>query len=349
MTTAIVVGAGIAGLTAAVGLRRAGWSVRVLEQEPEVRTSGTAVLLQRATVSGLASLGLGPGIDARAIPLTGLQLRTRRALPITPRRAPSGAVLIERSDLVGLLRESLPEPALVLDHPLAGADLAGARGEAALVVGADGVHSTLRDAMFGHAYRATATGTTVWRGTAEVETSGLTEYWGQRRRFGISSRPSGGTNWYATALLPPARRPSAQLEREELRRLFGHWNAAVAATVASIGEEGILRHDIHHLTRRLPRYYLGNVALIGDAAHAMTPDLGRGANEAIVDALSLVNTLEAHDRVDRALVAYDRSRRRVTQLTATASGALHTLIHRSPWQPISNAHGDDARSGSDAR
>ena len=347
MTTATVVGAGVAGLTAAVGLHRAGWSVQVLEQERTVRAFGTAVLLQRSAVSGLESLGLGPGIHARAIPLTGLQLRTRGALPITPSRAPSGAVLIERSDLAGLLRNALPEPALVLGRPLAAGDLADACAEAALVVGADGVHSTLRDALFGRAYRATTTGTAVWRGTAEVATAGLTEYWGQRRRFGISARPSGGTNWYATAMLPPACRVSGQEESEELRRLFGHWDGAVAATVASIGEGSILRHDIHHLARRLPRYHLGNVALIGDAAHAMTPDLGRGANEAILDALSLVRNLEAHDRVDRALAAYDRSRRRVTQLTATASLAVHTLIHYAPGRSIPTTHGDHAGPRSD--
>lgn len=330
MTKATVVGAGIAGLAAAVGLHRTGWSVQVLEQEPEVRTSGTAVLLQRATVEGLGSLGVGPGLDALAIPLTGLQLRTRRARPITPSRAPSGSVLIERSDLVGLLRHALPEQALVLGHPLVEGDLPAARAEAAVVVGADGVHSTLRHALFGPAYAATPVGTTVWRGTADVTTSGLTEYWGQRRRFGVSSRPGGGTNWYATATVPPARRATAQPDLDELRGLFGHWDGAVAATVAGIDEASILRHGIQHLARRLPRYHLGNTALIGDAAHAMTPDLGRGANEAILDALSLVATLEAHDDVDRALATYDRARRRVTQRTATGSAALHTLVHGVP-------------------
>ena len=322
-------GAGIAGLTAALGLHRAGWSVTVLEQEPEVRTSGTAVLLHRMTVRGLGSLGVGPGLTALAVPLTGLQLRTRRARPISPSRAPSGSVLIERSDLVGLLRDSLPENALVLGRPLAGGDLPGARAEAALVVGADGLHSTLRHALFGPAYSATAVGTTVWRGTAAVTTSGLTEYWGQRRRFGISSRPGGGTNWYATATVVPAGRASPQPHLDELRRLFGHWDGAVGATIARIDEESILRHAIQHLARRLPRYHLGNTALIGDAAHAMTPDLGRGANEAILDALSLVGELRAHDHVDRALAAYDRSRRPTTQRTATGSAVLHTLIHRA--------------------
>ena len=104
----------------------------------------------------------------------------------------------------------------------------------------------------------------------------------------------------------------------------------MAATVTRIDESTILRHDIHHLARRLPRYHLGNVVLVGDAAHAMTPDLGRGANEAILDALSLVRNLDAHDGVDLALAAYDKSRRRTTQLAATGSAVLDALIHRLP-------------------
>ncbi len=334
MTTATVVGAGIAGLTAAVGLHRAGWSVRVLEQESEVRASGTAVLLRRATVGGLESLGLGAGVRTLAIPLTGLQVRTRTARPVTPSRPLSGAVLIERSDLVGLLRESLPEAALLLDHPVRAGSLPRACAEASLVVGADGIHSTLRDELFGSAYRAAATGTTVWRGTAAAATSGLTEYWGRRRRFGTSTRPGGGTNWYATAVLRPPRGGSARSDLEELRSLFGDWNASVDATIDSIRDGSVLRHGITHLARRLPRYHQGNVALIGDAAHAMTPDLGRGANEAVLDALCLVRNLQMDGRVDRALAAYDRSRRPATQRAATASAVLHALIHRVPWTPM---------------
>ncbi len=317
--------------------------MRVLEQEAEVRTSGTAVLLHGATVRELRSLGFGPGIDARSAPLTGLRLRTRRGLPLTPSLPAAGSVMIERSDLIGLLRDSLPDTALALGRPLAVHDLPGVCVEADLVVGADGVHSALRRQLFGPAYRATATGTTVWRGTAEVTTSGLTEYWGWRRRFGISSRPGGGANWYATATLPPTRPASAGPQLEELRRLFGHWNGEVAATVRRITEGSILRHEIHHLARRLPLYYKGNVALIGDAAHAMTPDLGRGANEAILDAMSLVRNLGTHDSMDRALAAYDTSRRRVTQRIATGSAAVHTVLHGRPRPQVAAAGLDHAR------
>jgi 2-polyprenyl-6-methoxyphenol hydroxylase-like FAD-dependent oxidoreductase len=241
-------------------------------------------------------------------------------------------VLIERAALAGLLRRALPDPVITFGLSLAAHDLAGACAGADLVVGADGAHSSLRRELFGHGYEATATGTTVWRGTARTTTKGLTEYWGQRRRFGAGERPGGGTNWYATAVLPaaPGTAPSAvpQSAPEELRRLFGQWGGAVAATLASIDEESILRHEIYRLARRLPRYHFRNAVLVGDAAHAMTPDLGRGANEAVLDALSLVHNLGTHNGVDRALAGYDRSRRRTTQRVAAGSAAMDRLIHR---------------------
>ncbi|WP_426997539.1 FAD-dependent oxidoreductase [Pseudarthrobacter sp. N5] len=333
MTKAIVVGAGIAGLSTAVGLHRSGWSVRVLEQQAEPRTSGTAVVLHRAAVKGLESLGLGPGVAALVVPLTELRLRTYRSAALSPSKLGSSSVLIERSALVGLLRGALPDSVLAFGNSLAARGLPSTCAGVDLVVGADGVHSSLRRELFGHEYSATATGTTVWRGTARGTTTGLTEYWGQRRRFGVSDRPGGGTNWYATAVLPPDRRAWPLPGSDELRHLFGQWCPAVAETVASIDEGVILRHEIYHLARRLPQYHLDNVVLVGDAAHAMTPDLGRGANEAILDALSLMHSLEGHDGVDRALAAYDRSRRRSTQLVATGSAALDALVHRAFWRP----------------
>lgn len=327
---AIVVGAGVAGLSTAVALRHSGWSVKVLEQQQELRTSGTAVVLHRAALRGLEAVGLGEEVAERAVPLTQLQIRTRRSVPLTSPKHATTSVLINRSALVALLRAALPEEALAFGQPLAPRDLSLAYEGADLVVAADGVNSDLRRALFGPRYAAVATGTTVWRGTARTTTTGLTEYWGQGRRFGVSARPGGGTNWYATAVLAPTRDASPQPAIEELKRLFGHWGGPVASTVESIDRESLLRHEIHHLAERLPRYYLGRTVLVGDAAHAMTPDLGRGANEAILDALVLARKLDVHGAVDSALVAYDRSRRLRTQLVAAGSAAIDALVHRVP-------------------
>lgn len=117
MRKAIVVGAGIAGLTAAVALDKAGWSVQVLEREAELRTSGTAVLLRKTTIEGLMSLGLGVKLAPWTIPLTELRIRNHSAAPITPLRREVGSVLIDRSELVGILRDALPDRLVSMGRP----------------------------------------------------------------------------------------------------------------------------------------------------------------------------------------------------------------------------------------
>ena len=327
MGTAVVVGAGVAGLASAVALHNSGWSVRVLEQQPVLRASGTSVVLHRAAITGLRSLGLGPDLDALTVPLTGLQARTRASTPLSPVKRSSASLLIQRSALVSLLQRALPDSAVTYGEAMPARELPQLRAEADLVVAADGVDSALRRELFGQRYAATTTGTTVWRGTARTTTAGLTEYWGQGRRFGASDRPGGGTNWYATAVLPSASENVTPSKPVELERLFGQWCQPVTGVLASIDREAILRHEIRHISTRLPRYYRGTVVLVGDAAHAMTPDLGRGANEAILDALTLARKLR-HQPLERALAAYDRSRRPRTQLIAAASAAVDAAIHR---------------------
>ncbi|MFI2711615.1 FAD-dependent monooxygenase [Micromonospora sp. NPDC018662] len=81
---------------------------------------------------------------------------------------------------------------------------------------------------------------------------------------------------------------------------------------------GILRHEIRDRTP-LPSYVAGRVALLGDAAHAMTPDLGQGACQALIDAVALADCVRDADDLPAALRAYDRRRRRPTQRIAAGA------------------------------
>jgi len=94
----------------------------------------------------------------------------------------------------------------------------------------------------------------------------------------------------------------------------------------------VLRHPVHDLQPHLNSYVLNNAALIGDAAHAMSPSLGRGGCEAILDALELVSQVSATNNIAGALQAYDRTRRPATQrIVVRARWALRfsTLRHTS--------------------
>jgi 2-polyprenyl-6-methoxyphenol hydroxylase-like FAD-dependent oxidoreductase len=201
-----------------------------------------------------------------------------------------------------------------------------------VVVAADGVFSHAREEVFGPQYRARYAGNTAWRGFVEdLPTETFTETWGDGGKFGVTPQEGGRTNWYASVPAPEGSfTPGAELAN--LRRLFGGWADPVRTVLDAISEPQILRHDVY-VTPHLPTFVRHNVAFIGDAAHAMRPDLGRGACEALIDAITLATCLRDAAAVPHGLRAYDRQRRRPTQRLARMSGMAARLsgIRHAPW------------------
>lgn len=126
------------------------------------------------------------------------------------------------------------------------------------------------------------------------------ETWGRGTRFGRAPLPDARTYCYATANGPEgAEAPDGELA--VLRARFGDWHHPIPALVEAAAGSEILRHDLYELPD-LASFIRGSVALLGDAAHAMTPNLGQGACQALEDAATLADT--APD-----LASYDRERR----------------------------------------
>ena len=320
MAHAVVIGAGIGGLTAAVALTRKGWSVTVLEQAPSIEPVGLALALAPNALRALEHLGLGD--EVRALPglrgEVGIRRSDGRWLVRVPGEAAAAryghpVALIMRPDLVDLLARRLPPGSLRTGVRAESADPAtgtvtttAGPFEADLVVAADGIRSRIRGALFPRHPGPAYAGVTSWRmvmpAPGPVQAA---ESWGHGRIFGVAPMGDGRVYCYATAAVPPGGR--APDERAELARLFGDWHDPIPALIAAAGPDSVLRHDLYCLDRPLPAYHRGRVALLGDAAHAMTPHLGQGACQAIEDAVVLAARVAAGG-VTAGLAAYTAER-----------------------------------------
>ncbi|MET8468730.1 FAD-dependent monooxygenase [Streptomyces sp. NPDC006422] len=334
---AVVVGGGIGGLAAAIGLHCVGWDVTVLERADTLDDAGAGISLAANGIHALDELGVGgpvrqasrgqysggtrtPG-GGRLSRLDGFVLESAVGTPIMG---------IPRATLHRLLREALPTGALTSGIEVEAVDEDGPGGvrvrhgggylDADLVVAADGIGSSVRRRLFpGHPGPAYS-GSTVLRAlTAQpVDLDADFELtWGRGEEFGHIAFRDGRAEWHAVLNLPAGTRFADPLA--EMRRRFGDWHEPIPALLDATRPQDVLHHDVYELRSPLPSFSMGRVALLGDAAHAMTPNLGQGACQALEDAVTLAAALGAEPTVEAALVRYDVERRPRSQAVARAA------------------------------
>jgi 2-polyprenyl-6-methoxyphenol hydroxylase-like FAD-dependent oxidoreductase len=345
--SAVVVGGGIGGLTAAVALRQVGWRVTVLERAAEFGEIGAGITLLSNGLRCLDAIGLGGAVRGGGLPVLAIGMRTAGGRWLArfdgdgtalEARMGTATLNIHRADLHKILRDALPEAALVAGVTTTGID-GGADGGPAevrfrrhdqeallpadLVVGADGVRSWVRAQRWPDAPAPVYSGSTNWRGVTTSSPAAVTEMslsWGQGTEFGVMPLVDGRTYWYGAANAREAERYPDELA--ELRRRFGSWHEPIPAVLAQTRPEAVLRHDIYRLPK-LASYHRGSVVLLGDAAHAMTPNLGQGGGQALEDAIALAAAISSSGDVATALARYDHERRARTQaMSATATRQL---------------------------
>ncbi|QHA03419.1 NAD(P)-binding protein [Streptomyces broussonetiae] len=328
---AIVIGGGIGGLAAAAALHAKGWNVTVLERARSLEPVGAAISLAPNALRALDVLGIGEEIRDLAAWQGDGGLRTPRGRWLSRSSAEAAAarfggplVLLARATLVDRLAALLPPGAVriatagTLTDPgdsrrPARVSVGGQELEAELVVGADGINSRVRAALFPLHPGPVYSGFTTWRVLIPVPGTEFAshETWGRGRIWGTHPLKDGRVYAYAAATTPAGERAPDD-EKAELLRRFGDWHEPVPAVLAAARPKDVLRHDVHHIAEPLPAYHAGRVALLGDAAHAMPPTLGQGGNQAVEDAVVL-----AHHGDD--LAAYTAARLpRTTVITRQA-------------------------------
>ena len=304
---AVVAGAGIGGLTAAVALRHQGWDVTVLERAPALEPVGLGLGLGPNALHALDAIGLGGEVRRfSAIQGEGGIRRAdgrwlvRTDLGLVAERFGDHELMALRADLVGLLTGRLPGGVLRTGVTVTGVDAGDQASrarvttsvgdlQADLVVAADGIRSPIRTALFPGHQGPRYSGRTAWRFLAPRpdRRPSPAETWGRGELFGVVPLADGRMYCYATALTPAGQRSGD--EAAELKRRFGGWHDPIPGLIGSVAPEAVLRDDVYWMAGPLPAYHHGRIAILGDAAHAMTPNLGQGACQAIEDAIVLAS------------------------------------------------------------
>lgn len=328
----LVAGAGIGGLAAAVALRAAGHETLLIERAPEIRELGAGITVQINGTRALRRLGVADRVASLGAVVREASIRSWDGTvlstdPLADLAIEYGTpcVGIHRGRLQGALLEAVTEQGLLLGKAVTGLsqDASGVtvslddgstlRGS--LLIGADGIRSTVRAALHGPSDPDYA-GYSIWRAIcarpASVPADIIRVYWGPSCRFGFVPISASEVYWYCTQVEPEhvesehSRQPDDVLA-SLLARHHG-WDAPVTDLIAATHSSALFRTPIADRPA-LPSWGQGRITLLGDAAHPMTPNLGQGACQALEDAVALASCLSAHggDHV-AALRAYERLR-----------------------------------------
>jgi 2-polyprenyl-6-methoxyphenol hydroxylase-like FAD-dependent oxidoreductase len=328
----VIIGAGIGGLAAAVALRRTGIEAVVIERVSSIREIGAGIAIWSNAVNALRELGLETRVMNSASVVERTLVRTPKGRLISQnefgaltREAGAPTICIHRGVLQKILLESLPSASVRTGTRCSGFDdstailESGERIAGDVLVGADGISSVIRDGLHG-AEAPRYAGYTCWRGICHdsdvlPERSALLVI-GAGSQFGLWPCGGGQLYWFLTKNAP---RGSAQTKADAVA-LCRDWAAPVREIIDGTAEDAILQNDIVDRPP-LRRWGRGGVTLLGDAAHASTPNLGQGACQALEDAVILAHCLGTMRPIEAALREYERLR-----IPRTA-----TIVRRS-WQ-----------------
>jgi 2-polyprenyl-6-methoxyphenol hydroxylase-like FAD-dependent oxidoreductase len=349
--TALIIGGGVGGLCTAIALRKMDIEATVYEKAEMLGDVGAGLVVAANAIRALRRIGLADETLAAGSVVTRAQIRTHDGRPLaetdmrhyqTQFGAPT--IAIHRAALHKVLLDALPEGAVRLgaactrvEQDQAGVTASfadGSEARADFLIGADGVRSVIRRQLFPQV-KLRYSGYTAWRGAVisqDEAALGITsETWGRGHRFGIVRMDSDRIYWFATAntklgmTYPPAE------QKALLLKIFGGWHHPIRHLLENTPAEAILHNDISDFAP-MNQWRVGRVTLLGDAAHATTPNMGQGACMAIESADVLAQCLAPTADVAAAFRAYEARRKPRTAFITHQSWQIGRVAQMEyPW------------------
>ncbi|MFJ7827962.1 FAD-dependent monooxygenase [Psychrobacillus sp. NPDC096623] len=322
-----IIGGGIGGLCAAVTLQKLGFTVQVFEANPTFQPVGAGIGIGSNALQALMEIGVGEDIFAKGHVLHTQEFQdsygeTLNTIDFTVLKQLYGQenITIHRADLHRTFLEALKPNTLHFnkkcisieqkDHQVTVRFEDGTTETAELLIAADGIHSPIRQQLVPGSVPRYA-GYTCWRGITENDGRAneytSTELWSTKGRFGMAPMKNGSVYWFACINTAPRNPQFQQLTSQEIGDLYRHFPEVVQSIITTTPLENILHHDISDI-KPLRRFVFDRVVLLGDAAHATTPNMGQGAGQAIEDAIVLGNGFKQLEHVDKVLAFYEAKR-----------------------------------------
>ena len=354
---AIVIGAGIGGLTAGVALHRAGYQVEIYDRVSELRPAGAGISLWSNGVKVLNGLGLGGAIAKIGGRMDWMQYRSLKGellnnIPIQPLIDEVGQrpYPVARTDLQQMLLDAFPGK-VRLNAQCTGVEEDGEsvtaifedghRATGDVLIAADGLRSRLRKYVVGEEVLPRYAGYVNWNGlvTASEDLAPsdaeLLNTWviyvGEGKRASMMPVGDGHFYFFLDVPLPPGEPVAAEQFVTELTQFFQGWCDPVQALIRRLNPAQTNRIPIHDI-EPLQCLVRGRVALLGDSGHGTTPDLGQGGCQAMEDVDVLVRYLVTTNlSVEDALKRYELERKQRTTDLVLKARKRADQIHGKDW------------------
>lgn len=333
-----ICGGGISGFSASITLRKMGHEVEVFEQTPQFNRVGADINLTPNAVFALDQLGIGEYVrETAARPthrisrdgLTGEETSRLQMSDAAEKKYGAPQLTIHRADLLKALQDGLPSERIHLGRSCTGVELGsdeatirfadGTSRSFDLVIGADGIHSAVRTALFGQddpkftgilSYRAVFPRE---KGEGLRDLDAFTKWWGEISEKQIVTFPlTGGKEIFvfATTKQDGWSEEGWTLPGDvaELREAYSNFHPEAQKLLAVCTE---VTRSALHVREPMPRWSKGQATIMGDAAHPMVPFMAQGACMAIEDAVVLARALDGVrvDGIESALETYEAERR----------------------------------------